>query len=455
MSGFYGGDTEQMREQSTACTGGAQRLAELLATAGSLVASVEWQGPDADAFRERWHSDAEATGRSAADLLERLAHELEQHAEEQDEASSGDGGGGLLDTLRDLLDGPFPFAGPVMPLPFPIPGLPIGPGMPGLPAGPGFPILPGMPGGPSFGEWFSGNGGSGPQGFYGGDGYGSRGTRYGDEQLGDAFNWQQDLLPGREIENEAGYLDVHAGADYSVGMQGSTDPYGNMTGSLGARGSLEAGIDEHLNLPGGFGIDASGNVGVEAYAEAGGTIGPDGYSLGARAGSGAYGELSAALTHESGASVGTTQSYWVGADAHLTAHNNVTRNDDGEINGISGGFSGGAFVGAEVKQDFEVNGPHGWFSVSGGVSGTAGAGVDASGGYTLSTDQISVSAGGRFAEVLGVGGGGTISVSPNAIVESITPDDYNVDDAIDDVQGAWDSGTSAVGDAVSAINPFD
>src|SRR5699024_2186393 len=152
MSGFYGGDTEQMREQSTACTGGAQRLAELLATAGPLVASVEWQGPDADAFRERWHSDAEATGRSAADLLERLVHELEQHAEEQDEASSGDGVGGLLDTLRDLLDGPFPFAGPVMPLPFPIPGLPIGPGMPGLPAGPGFPILPGMPGGPSFGE---------------------------------------------------------------------------------------------------------------------------------------------------------------------------------------------------------------------------------------------------------------------------------------------------------------
>src|SRR5690606_41039639 len=101
------------------------------------------------------------------------------------------------------------------------------------------PILPGMPGGPTIGQWFSGNGGSGPQGFYGGDDYGSRGTRYGDEQLGDAFNWQQDLLPGREIENEAGYLDVHAGADYSVGMQGSTDPYGNMTGSLGARGSLE------------------------------------------------------------------------------------------------------------------------------------------------------------------------------------------------------------------------
>src|SRR5699024_599552 len=157
-----------------------------------------------------------------------------------------------------------------------------------------------------------------------------------------------------------------------------------------------------------------------------------GYSLGARAGSGAYGELSAALTHESGASVGTTQSYWVGADAHLTAHNNVTRNDDGEINGISGGFSGGAFVGAEVKQHFEVDGPHGGFSGSGGVSATAGAGVDASGGYTLSTGEISVSAGGRFAEVLGVGGGGTISVSPNAIVEWITPGDYNVDDAIDD-----------------------
>lgn len=446
MSAFFGGDTEQMRGHSAVCSKDAQRLAELIATAGATVAAVEWQGTDAEGFRERWNSEAEATARSATDLLMRLARELEGHAEEQDETSSADGGG-ILGALRDLLDGTFPFGGPVMPLPFPIPGVPIVPGLPGL---------PGLPGGPSFGEWLSGGGATGPQGFYGGDGYGDRGTKYDETQpLGDWLNINEDLAPGREVENEAGYLDVHAGANYSAGAHSSTDPYGNMTGVIGGRGSLEAGVDTHLNLPAGLGIDASGAVGAEAYLEGGGTIGPDGYSLGARAGSGLYAENSAALTHESGASVGMTQSGWVGADAHATAHSHVTRNADGEINGVSGGFSGGAFAGAEYKQNFKVDGPNGWFSVSGGASATGGAGADASGGYTLSTDQISINAGGKFAAAIGVGGGGTISVSPNAIVESITPGDYNVDSAIDDVQGAWNSTTSAAGDALSAVNPFD
>lgn len=448
MSGFYGGDTEQMRGHAEVCSGGARRLAELISTATATVDAVEWVGPDADAFRDGWHSEAEARAHSTAEILQRLAHELEQHAQEQDQASETDGGG-LLGILRGILPGPlpgpgvpFPFFGPVMPLPFPIPGLPPSPGN-----------LRGLD---MIGDWFSGNGGTGPQGFYGDPGYSGRGGMYGKEgAYGDLFNYNADLAPGREIENETGHVDVHAGANYSVGMNGSTDEYGNMTGTLGAGGSLEAGIDTHLNLPAGFGVDASGNVGVEAYAEAGGTIGPDGYSIGAQAGSGAYGELSAQLTHDSGASVGTTQSYWVGADAHANAYNHVTRNADGEVNGFSSGFSAGAFVGAEVKQDFSFTAPNGWFSASGGVSAQAGAGGDASAGYTVSTDEISLSVGGKIAAELGVGGGGTVAINPNAIVESITPGDYDVDDAIDDVHGAWNSATSTAGDALSAINPFD
>lgn len=443
MSGFFGGDTEQMRRQSSVCTAGAQRLAELIAIATATVDAVEWQGPDAETFRETWRSEAAARASSTAEILERLSRELEQHAEEQDGASADDSGGGLWDAIGDLFGSPLPFFGPVMPLPFPIPGLPLNPG-----------VLGDL--GNGVGDWFTGGGGSGPQEFYGGPGYSGRGQMYDEQQpLGDWFNIDEDLAPGREIENEAGYVDVHAGANYSGGMNGSTDPYGNMTGTLGVRGSLEAGIATHADLPGGFGIDASAGVGMEAYAEGGGTVGPDGYSLGARAGSGLYAETAAVLAHESGASVGATQSAWVGADAHANIHSHVTRNADGEVNGISGGVSGGAFAGGEVKQDFEVNGPNGWFSVSGGVSATAGAGADASGGYTLSTDEISVNAGGKFAAALGLGGGGEISVSPNAIVESITPGDYNVDDAIDDVQGAWDSSTSAVGGVVSSLNPFD
>lgn len=438
MSGFFGGDTEQMRGHAEVCAGGAQRLAELIETASTTVHAVQWVGTDADTFRDRWRNEAANRASSTAEILQRLADELERHAQEQDQASEVDGGG-LLGRIPGLLPPPgipFPFFGPMMPLPFPIPGVPIGPG--------------------GFGAWFSGNGGSGPQGFYGDPGYSGRGQMYDKVgQYGDAFNYSHDLAPGRELENEFGYADFHAGTNYSVGMNSSTDEYGNMTGSLGAGGSFEAGVDTHLDLPAGFGVDASGNVGIEAYAEGGGTIGPDGFSVGAQAGSGAYGEMSAALTHESGASVGTTQSYWVGADAHANAYSHVTRNADGEVNGFSSGFDAGAFVGAEVKQDFSVTAPNGWFSASGGVSAQAGAGGSASAGYTVSTDEISLSVGGKIAAELGVGGGGTVAINPNAIVESITPGQYNVDDAIDDVQGAWNSATSAAGDALSAINPFD
>lgn len=193
---------------------------------------------------------------------------------------------------------------------------------------------------------------------------------------------------------------------------------------------------------------------MEAYAEAGGTVGPDGYSIGARAGSGLYAEQSAALTHESGASVGASQSYYVGAEAHANAYNHVTRNDEGQVNGFTSGFNAGAFAGAAVTQDFEATSPGGWFSVSGGATAAAGAGADANAGYTVSTDEISFSAGGKVAAELGLGGFGDVSMNPNAIVDSFTPGDYDVDDAIGDAQGAFDGATSAAGDALGTLNPF-
>lgn len=436
MAGFYGGDTEQMRQQASVCTGGMQRLAELIETASSTVGGVQWVGQDADAFREQWHSGAEARAREAGTQLRRLARELEKHADQQDEASAVDGGG-LLGIL------PVPFPVPVMPLPLPIPGRPLGPG-----------VLGDL--GDALDGWLTGGGGTGPQGFYGDPGYQDRGQMYDQGRpVGDQFTWNQDLLPGREIDGEAGHVDVHAGANYSAGMNGSTDAYGNMSGTIGGRGSLEAGIDTHANLPGGFGLDASGNVGMEAYAEAGGTIGPDGYSLGARAGSGLYGDLSAALTHESGASVGMEQSYFVGGEAHANAYQHVTRNDEGQVNGFSSGFDAGAFIGAEVKQDFQATSPGGWFSASGGFTAAAGAGGSADAGMTVSTDEISFSAGGKIAAELGLGGGGSVSMNPNAIVDSFTPGDYDIDDAIGDARGAWDGTTSAAADALSPLNPFD
>src|SRR5699024_6724348 len=52
VAGFHGGDTEQMRQHSVACTQGAQRLEDLGSRAQSAIDGASWEGPDADAFRE-------------------------------------------------------------------------------------------------------------------------------------------------------------------------------------------------------------------------------------------------------------------------------------------------------------------------------------------------------------------------------------------------------------------
>lgn len=422
MSGFYGADTAQLREQAGACLRGSGTLRDLIGTTSAMVGAVEWTGPDAEAFRKRWQSEVRAQLTARADALRARADELTAQAEEQDGASDGDGSGG----------GPF---GSPLPFPFPLPG----------------------PGGPweNPGPFDRANLPKGPQEFYGDPGYGTRGQMYGQQRpVGEPLIPTGDLLPGREVENDAGYVDVHAGANYSGGMNSTTDPYGNTTGTFGGRGSFEAGMDTHLNMPGGLGLDTSNRVGVESYLEGGGTVGPDGFSLGVRGGSGLYGEQSVGLTSDTGASAAATQSYFVGAEAHANAYSHLTRNDEGDVNGWSTGFDAGAFSGAQVTQKFEATSPGGWFSGSTSISEKAGEGASIAAGSTVSTDEVSISVGGSVAEGLGLGGATTVAVHPNQIVNTFTPGDYDVDDAIGDAKGAFESASSAVGDAVDSITPW-
>ncbi|UVY83570.1 hypothetical protein NLU66_15320 [Brachybacterium sp. NBEC-018] len=424
MSGFYGADTEQLREQAGACLRGSGTLRDLIGTTSAMVGAVEWTGPDAEAFRERWQSEVRAQLTARADALRARADELTAQAEEQDGASDGDGSGG---------GGPF---GSPLPFPFPLPG----------------------PGGPweNPGPFDRANLPKGPQEFYGDPGYGTRGQMYGQQRpVGEQFTWTDDLLPGQEISNGTGTLDAHAGVNYSVGASLTEDPYGNHTGTVGARGSLEAGVDTHLNGPFGTGIDASARVGAESYAEAGGTVGPDGYSFGAKAGSGLYASQSATVDGPLGTSGTLTQDYFVGANADASRYAHLTRNEDGQANGVTFGGGANAFAGGQVTQKFEQTGPFGWFSGSTSISEKAGAGAGASGGATISTDEVSVNVGGQLAVELGLGGTTSLAVHPNAIVNTFTPGDYDLDDAISDASGAFDGARDAVGSTVSAINPFD
>lgn len=116
MTGFFGADTERLREQGTSTTTGARTLAEVVEAALALSHQVAWVGPDADTFRGGC-DDARRQLHDALETLQRMAEELQDHADQQDDASQQD----------NASDGPgLPF-GPFGPI---LPGNPFGPGGP-------------------------------------------------------------------------------------------------------------------------------------------------------------------------------------------------------------------------------------------------------------------------------------------------------------------------------------
>ncbi|MFA9295846.1 hypothetical protein V3G65_26075, partial [Escherichia coli] len=76
---------------------------------------------------------------------------------------------------------------------------------------------------------------------------------------------------------------------------------------------------------------------------------------------------------------------YAGAYASANAYDHVTRNEDGNVNGWSGGFDGRAFAGAQAAAIFEAGSPDGWFDASAGVSAKAGLGGGGGAGAVVST----------------------------------------------------------------------
>lgn len=132
MSGFWGADSGAVRQQGAACTGATGTVESLMAACGAVIDAVEWVGPDAEAFRERWGGEVRSRLEQVIQQLRADGDELTRHAEEQDEVSGGDGGGLLgpgfpgipgIPTLPDLPE----FLGPLMP---PMPRIPTLPDFP-------------------------------------------------------------------------------------------------------------------------------------------------------------------------------------------------------------------------------------------------------------------------------------------------------------------------------------
>lgn len=89
MSGFYGADTDQLRAHSALLAQRASAISELRDLLHPVVMDESaWRGPDADAFRARWSSSASPLFDQVHGQITRRGTELEQHADEQDAASS-------------------------------------------------------------------------------------------------------------------------------------------------------------------------------------------------------------------------------------------------------------------------------------------------------------------------------------------------------------------------------
>src|SRR5699024_120479 len=114
MNGFWGADTEAVRAQGEACTGAAGAMETLLRSCSSLVSAAEWSGEDAEAFRERWVSEVDSRLQQVIEMLRADGEALRRHGDEQDEASSDDGGlgtgapGAPIPTLPGFPGAPIP-----------------------------------------------------------------------------------------------------------------------------------------------------------------------------------------------------------------------------------------------------------------------------------------------------------------------------------------------------------
>lgn len=94
MSGFYGADTQQLRDHSELLRSRARTLSELRDRLQPAVMDESvWHGPDADAFRTDWSSRTSRLFDEVSAQIDRHSGNLETEAEQQDTASGVDSGG--------------------------------------------------------------------------------------------------------------------------------------------------------------------------------------------------------------------------------------------------------------------------------------------------------------------------------------------------------------------------
>lgn len=94
---LYGADVESLRQLAQTFNNKSQVLDNDVNLAlKALVSATDWQGSDGDKFKDDWDSVLAPQLRNAAQALAQAGWDLNRNADEQEQASGGDGAGGVV-----------------------------------------------------------------------------------------------------------------------------------------------------------------------------------------------------------------------------------------------------------------------------------------------------------------------------------------------------------------------
>mgnify|MGYP001005809488 CR=1 FL=1 len=85
---FKGMNPEEGREVAQEIIKTGEQVVEKIDVVTNLVNSVEWVGPDYDAYRDEWNSFVNGAVNNLVEALKSKGDELNQHAEEQGTTSN-------------------------------------------------------------------------------------------------------------------------------------------------------------------------------------------------------------------------------------------------------------------------------------------------------------------------------------------------------------------------------
>lgn len=86
---IWGLDVQQVRQLSTQLNGKAADIDSILSTLTNVLNSTQWEGPDANNFRNEWTGQHTSALRQVSAALRDAASKAQQNAAQQEQTSNG------------------------------------------------------------------------------------------------------------------------------------------------------------------------------------------------------------------------------------------------------------------------------------------------------------------------------------------------------------------------------